>query len=150
MLQNAKRKDGSWFPLPIDGDGTFVNVRPDFGAALFQLSVSAIDTRRAARPCDLVAALAYLSGRAAQQYALHTEPSAFRLNQAGNGGLLLLSDRVSALVGGMAPNSLASMLTDQSVRSGASRLPDMARVQMEAREAIERVDFHPELSRMGA
>ena len=138
LLQNAKRKDGSWFPLPIEGEGTFVVLRPDFGAALFQISVSAIDSRQSARPSDIVAALAFLAGRAAQQLAMTDNPSAFRLDQAGHGGLILLSDQVSSLLGEMTPGSLASILLAQAVRSGAGRLPDFTRVRMEAREAMER------------
>ena len=138
LLQNAKRKDGSWFPLPAEGEGTFVRVRPDFGAALFQLSIAAIDSRQSARPADIVAALAFLAGRAAQQLAMNDEPSAFRLNQAGQGGLILMSDRVSALIGELSVGTLASILIEHSIRSGAGRLPDFTIVRMDAREAIER------------
>ena len=122
----------------MDGDAGSAVARPDLGLALFQLALGAIDTRQAARPADMVAALAFTAGRAAQKLVMCSDPSSFRLDQTSDGSLILLSDPVSSLVADVKSGTLASVLIDQALRSGAGRLPDFTAVRMQAREAVQR------------
>lgn len=111
---------------------------PDFGWALFQLMVQNIDGRAGAKPADMVATLAYLSGRIIQRAAFRECPGDFRLEQSANGVAFLRSDIVSGQLSLLKSGTLASALTEAALLAGARRFPEISKVKQEAQEAMQR------------
>ncbi len=111
---------------------------PDFGLALFQLVVREIDTRVSNCPGDLIAALAYLTGRIVQRTAFREMPETFSAHQSANGLIFLRNDWVTSKLGALRTGSLASVLIDAAVLSGARSFPDFASVRQDALEAMQR------------
>ena len=133
-----RRADQSWLP-ETGGFGAGRSDSPSStGLALFQLGVREIDDRAVARAGDLIAGLAWLTGRVAQGIALRENPESFAVGQAANGTLFLRSDRVSKMLANLVTDSLASVLFDAALLSGARRFPDLQSVRRDAMEALER------------
>jgi hypothetical protein len=114
------------------------DVAPDLGLALFQLAVREIDTRVSNRPGDLIATLAYLTGRIVQRTAFRDAPESFTIDQSANGLLFLRHDWVTAKLGALRSGSLASVLVDASVLAGARSFPNFAALRQDAFEAMQR------------
>jgi hypothetical protein len=115
-----------------------VDAMPDFGLALFQLAVREIDTRVSNRPGDLIATLAYLTGRIVQRAAFADAPETFSTDQSANGVIFLRNDWVTSKLGSVRPGTLASVLVDASVLAGARAFPDFMTVRHDAVEAMQR------------
>lgn len=111
---------------------------PDLGLALFQLAVREIDTRIANKPGDLIATLAYLTGRIVQRTAFRDAPNGFTIDQSANGVLFLRHDWVTVKLGALRSGSLASVLVDASVLAGARAFPNFGSVRQDAFEAMQR------------
>ena len=111
---------------------------PDLGLALFQLVVREIDTWVNNRPGDLIATIAYLTGRIVQRTAFRQTPEAFSADQSANGFVFLRSDWVTNKLGAVRPGSLASALIDASILAGARAFPDFISVRQDALEAMQR------------
>lgn len=134
----VRRAERSWLP-ESGGISAALNEGPiALGLSLFQLGVREIDDRAAAKPGDLVAGLSWLAGRVAQGIALRETPNSFVMEQAANGTLFLRSDQVSRLLSNLESDSLASVLFDAALLSGARRFPELQLVRRDAMEAMER------------
>jgi hypothetical protein len=137
-LNIVRRAEQSWLPE----SGGFGAGRNEgsvaLGLSLFQIGVREIDDRAAAKPGDLIAGLAWLTGRVAQGIALRETPESFVMEQAANGTLFLRSDQVSRLLCNLETDSLASVLFDAALLSGARRFPELQSVRRDAMEALER------------
>lgn len=112
--------------------------KPDLGLNLFQLLVREVDTRVSANPADLIATLAYLSGRIVQRGLFKSNPTEFRIDQAGNAVVFLRSDAVSEKLGAMKSGSLASALVEATLLAGSRRFPEVSLVRQDAQEAMQR------------
>ncbi len=112
--------------------------KPDLGLDLFQLLVREIDTRVSANPADLIATLAYLSGRIVQRGLFKTEPQKFRVDKAGNGVVFFRNDAVGEKLDAMKSGSLASALVEASLLAGSRRFPEVLLVRQDAQEAMQR------------
>lgn len=112
--------------------------KPDLGLDLFQLLVREIDTRVSANPADLIATLAYLSGRIVQRGFFKSEPQEFSLDKAGNGIVFFRNDGVGEKLGAMKSGSLASALVEGSLLAGSRRFPEVSLVRQDAQEAMQR------------
>jgi hypothetical protein len=137
-LQNVRSINGSWMPA---GDAEAISLfaeKLDLGLDLFQLLVREIDTRVSANPADLIATLAYLSGRIVQRGFFKIEPNEFRLDQAGNGVVFFRNDAVGEKLGAMKSGSLASALVEASLLAGSRRFPEISLVRQDAQEAMQR------------
>ncbi len=137
-LQNVRGANSSWLSGHSFGPALPVETAPDFGLALFQLVVREIDTRVNNRPGDLIATLAYLTGRIVQRTAFRESPDAFFADQSANGVIFLRSDWVTSKLGAVRPGTLASVLVDAAVLAGAHKLPDFIAVRQDALEAMQR------------
>jgi hypothetical protein len=111
---------------------------PDFGWALFQLIVQKIDSRASAKAGDVVAALAFLTGRTIQRAAFRDTPDRFRLDMSGNGIPFLRNDEVNVRLGSLKHGSLASTLIESALLSAARRMPEFAHVLTDAQESMRR------------
>jgi hypothetical protein len=137
-LQKSLRREGSWFPSSVPTGAQHGHDAPDFGWSLFQLVVQKIDDRAAAKSADVVATLAFLTGRIIQRAALRDAPERFRLDVSGNGLSFLRNDEVSARLASLTPGTLASTLVESALISGARRLPVFTQVLSDAQEAMRR------------
>jgi hypothetical protein len=137
-LQNVRSANSSWMtghgfePVPQADNAS------EFGLALFQLVVREIDTKVQCRPGDLVATVAFLTGRIVQRSAFHDAPDSFVVDRSANGILVMRSDWVSNRLGTLEPGSLASVLVDSAILFGARTFPDFAAVRQDAFEAMQR------------
>ncbi len=111
---------------------------PDLGLALFQLVVREIDTWVNNKPGDLIATIAYLTGRIVQRTAFRQTPEAFSADQSANGFVFLRCDWVTNKLGAVRPGSLASALVDASILAGARTFPDFIAVRQDSLEAMQR------------
>lgn len=130
--------NGSWMPAGDDEAIPLFSEKPDLGLDLFQLLVREIDTRVSANPADLIATLAYLSGRIVQRGYFKLEPQEFRIDQAGNGVVFLRSDSVGEKLGELKSGTLASALMEASLLAGSRRFPEVSLVRQNAQEAMQR------------
>lgn len=128
----------SWMAGHVFDPAKSTDSAPDFGLALFQLAVREIDTRVNNRPGDLIATLAYLTGRVIQRTAFRESPEAFSADQSANGVIFLRNDWVTSKLGAVRPKTLASVLVEASVLAGARAFPDFAAVRQDAFEAMQR------------
>ena len=134
----VRRAELSWLP-ESGGYGAGRNEgQAALGLSLFQLGVREIDDRAASKPGDLVAGLTWLAGRVAQGIALRENPESFVMERAANGTLFLRSDYVSTMLANLESDSLASVLFDAALLSGARRFPELHLVRRDAMEALER------------
>lgn len=111
---------------------------PDFGWSLFQLIVQNVDNRVGARAGDLVATLAFLTGRVVQRATFREDPGSFNVELSGNGVAFLRNDAVSGKLGALQPGTLASTLVEAALVAGARHFPNFALVQLEAHDAMQR------------
>jgi hypothetical protein len=137
-LQKSLRSEGSWFPVSVPQGASHSFANPDFGWAIFQLVVQKIDSRMAAKAGDVVAALAFLTGRIVQRAAFRDAPEKFRLDVSGNGTSFLRNDEVNVKLGSLTMGSLASTLIDSALLAGARRMAEFAKVISDAQEAMRR------------
>jgi hypothetical protein len=137
-LQKSLRSEGSWFPVSVPQGTSHTFANPDFGWALFQLVVQKIDSRAAAKCGDVVATLAFLTGRIIQRAAFRDAPEKFRVEMSGSGVAFLRSDEVNSKLGSLTSGSLASTVIESAVLSGARRMPEVAHVLTDAQEAMRR------------
>jgi len=137
-LQKSLRSENSWFPVSAPQGAPQAFGGPEFGWALFQLLVQKIDSRAAAKAGDLVAAIAFLTGRIIQRAAFRDAPDRFRLDVSGNGISFLRNDEVNAKIGSLTAGSLGSILIDSALLSGARRMPEIAQVISNAQETMRR------------
>lgn len=137
-LQKSLRSEGTWFPKSAPTGAPQGFGAPDFGLSLFQLIVQKIDGRAAAKAGDVVAALAFLTGRIIQRAAFRESPERFRLDISGNGISFLRNDEVSTKLATLTPGTLASTLIKSALMAGARRLPEFSRVLVDSQEAMRR------------
>jgi hypothetical protein len=137
-LQKSLRSEASWFPVSVPQGAPQAFGGPEFGWALFQLIVQKIDSRAAAKTGDVVAALAFLTGRIVQRAAFRDAPDQFRIDVSGNGTSFLRNDEVNAKIGSLTAGSLASTLIDSALLAGARRMPAFAQVISNAQETMRR------------
>ena len=137
-MQKSLRSENSWFPVSAPQGAPQAFGGPEFGWALFQLLVQKIDSRAAAKAGDLVAAIAFLTGRIIQRAAFRDAPDRFRLDVSGNGISFLRNDEVNAKIGSLTAGSLGSILIDSALLSGARRMPEIAQVISNAQETMRR------------
>ena len=110
----------------------------DFGWSLFQLVVQDVDGRVGSRLGDLVATLAFLTGRVVQRATFREQPERFFLELSANGTAFLRNDTVSEKLGALKSGTLASVLVEAALVAGARRFPDFSVVQHDAQEAMQR------------
>ena len=122
----------------IHDHAVVADAAPDLGLALFQLALREIDTRIINRPGDLIATLAFLTGRIVQRTAFRDAPNGFMIDQSANGVLFLRHDWVTAKLGALRSGSLASGLVDAAVLAGARSFPNFSAVRQDAFEAMQR------------
>jgi hypothetical protein len=137
-LQKSLRSEGSWFPVSVLPSAQQAFAAPEFGWALFQLIVQKIDSLATAKSGDVVAALAFLTGRVMQRAAFRDAPDRFRIDISANGTPFLRNDEVNARLGSLTPGSLASTLVESAVLSGARRMPEFAHILSDAQELMRR------------
>lgn len=137
-LQNVRSANSSWMSGHSFGRADHVETMPDLGLSLFQLVIREIDTWVNNRPGDLIAAIAYLTGRIIQRTAFRQSPEEFSADQSANGVVFLRSDWVTNKLGAVRPGSLASALIDASILAGARSFPDFIAVRQDALEAMQR------------
>jgi hypothetical protein len=137
-LQKSLRSEGSWYPVSALKSAPQGVGAPEFGWSLFQLIVQKIDDRASAKAGDVVAALAFLTGRIIQRAAFREAPESFRLDISGNGVPFLRNDEVSAKLAALSAGTLASTLVESALISGARRLPEFSRVLIDAQESMRR------------
>jgi hypothetical protein len=137
-LQKHQRINGSWLPPDVIDITPVSYDSPDFGWALFQLMVQNIDSRAGARSADMVATLAFLTGRIVQRATFRERPQEFRIDLSANGIAILRNDHVSERLTLLTPGTLASTVTEAALVAGARRFPEISRVRQEAQEAMQR------------